>query len=126
MPNINAAMGCAQLERLPDFLYRKRILANKYEKAFSSVSGAIFFNEPNNCKSNYWLNVIILDKEKSAFRDEILARLNKAKRMSRPAWRPNNQLPMFSKSPHSDLTVAESLHDRLINIPSSPNIINCG
>ena len=126
MPNINAAMGCAQIEQLPDFLHRKRILANKYAKAFASVSGVTFFNEPNNCKSNYWLNVIILDKDKSVFRDEILSRLNKEKRMSRPAWRPNHQLPMFSKSPHADLSVAESLYARLINIPSSPSIIDSG
>jgi len=120
MPNINAAMGCAQLERLPDFIHRKRSLAAAYTRAFDGIDGVRFYAEPDNCQSNYWLNVLLLEEDSIELRDEVLTGLNEAGYMSRPAWLPNHQLEMYDDAPCDALPVAESLYRRLINIPSSP------
>lgn len=120
LPNINSALGCAQLEQLPGFLAQKRILAEKYQKAFASFDGARFFTEPAYGKSNYWLNALLLDEVHAARRDDVLAATNDSGLMTRPAWTLMSKLPMFCDSPKMDLTTAESLERRLINIPSSP------
>ncbi len=69
LPNINAALGCAQLEQLPTFLEKKRSLAEQYQRAFNLIKGITFFTEPEFAKSNYWLNVLLLDRENSHYRD---------------------------------------------------------
>jgi perosamine synthetase len=120
MPNINAALGCAQLEKLPSFLFSKRILAEKYRKAVADVPGISFFSEPIHSQSNYWLNTLILDNEYASKRDELLKATNDLGLMTRPAWALMHKLPMFTDCPKMDLSVAESLERRLINIPSSP------
>lgn len=122
MPNINAALGCAQLEQLPSFLVAKRGLAERYRQAFKDITGIHFFSEPVNCQSNYWLNTLLLDEEYADQRDTILAATNDAGIMTRPAWTLMNKLPMFDGCPKMDLCVAESLEKRLINIPSSANL----
>lgn len=119
MPNINAALGCAQLEQLPNFLTVKRDLAERYRQAFSNVTGIQFFSEPPNSRSNYWLNTLLLDKEFAGQRDVLLEVANDAGIMTRPAWTLMHKLPMFTCCPKMDLSVAESLELRLINIPSS-------
>lgn len=119
LPNINAALGCAQLEQLPGFLAAKRALAERYRHAFSAVSGLSFFSEPPDCRSNYWLNTLVLDEEYADQRDKVLAATNDAGIMTRPVWTLMNKLPMFAGCPRMDLPVAESLAQRLINIPSS-------
>lgn len=119
MPNINAALGCAQLEQLPGFLKAKRNVAELYRQTFSDIQGIRFFSEPPNCKSNYWLNTLLLDEKYSDQRDALLKITNDAGIMTRPAWTLMNKLPMFSECPKMDLSVAESLERRLINIPSS-------
>jgi len=119
MPNINAALGCAQLEKLTDFLAAKRFLAGLYSEAFAGITGVRFFSEPDNSRSNYWLNAIILDEDYAKQRDNVLACLNDAGYMSRPAWTLMHRLPMFCHCPQMKLDVAESLEQRLINIPSS-------
>ena len=119
MPNINAALGCAQLEQLPGFLKAKRDLAEQYRQAFSDIHGIRFFTEPTNSKSNYWLNTLLLDEQYADQRDALLKSTNDAGMMTRPAWTLMNRLPMFSVCPKMDLPVAESLERRLINIPSS-------
>lgn len=118
LPNLNAALGCAQMEQLPYFINKKRELAKKYEQVFSDIQGVSFFTEPVNSRSNYWLNAIILDKQYSNFRDEILEATNKAGFMARPAWKLMNELPMFKNCPKTDLNTAEDLESRIINIPS--------
>lgn len=119
MPNINAALGCAQLEQLPDFLAAKRNQADRYRMAFANISGVRFFSEPVNCRSNYWLNTLLINERYSGEMEALLSATNDAGIMTRPAWTLMNKLPMFSGCPKMDLSVAESLERRLINIPSS-------
>jgi perosamine synthetase len=119
MPNLNAALGCAQLELLPGFLERKRGLAERYRQAFAGFEGLRFFTEPDFARSNYWLNTLLLDEELAGERDAVLAATNDAGIMTRPAWTPMHRLPMFSDAPRMELPVTESLAARLINIPSS-------
>jgi perosamine synthetase len=122
MPNLNAALGCAQLERLPSFLERKRALAERYARAFEGVPGAKFFREPEHGRSNYWLNAILLDRTEAARRDEVLEAVNAAGFMARPAWTPMHRLPMYADCPRMDLSAADDLEARIINIPSSARL----
>ena len=119
MPNINAALGCAQLEQLPGFLEKKRALADRYQAAFAGVSGVSVVSEPAFARSNYWLNVILLDDAISSRRDALLQRFHAEGIMARPAWTLMHKLPMFRDCPRMDLSIAESIERRLINIPSS-------
>jgi len=118
MPNINAALGCAQLEKIPELIEQKRILTNKYEALITQLHGVKIFKEPSNSTNNYWLQTLILD---SAYkRDEILAFLNENGVMSRPIWEPMHMLNMFNDCPSADLKVTNELNRRVINIPSTP------
>lgn len=119
LPNINAALGCAQMERLTEFIRRKRALAEGYRRAFAEVEGVKFFSEPDFARSNYWLNVLLLDKEFSGERDSFLELSNSLGIMTRPAWTLMHKLSMYRECPRMDLTVAEDLERRIINIPSS-------
>jgi len=119
LPNLNAALGCAQLEQLPCFLANKRRLADLYKSAFNGLSGLRFVSEPEFASSNYWLNAILLDEELASERDKLLKLTNDNGIMTRPAWTLMHRLPMFAECPRMDLSVAESLERRLINIPSS-------
>ncbi len=122
MPNINAALGCAQLEQLPEFLRQKRKLAERYRQAFAGLQGARFFTEPEFAVSNYWLNVLLLKQDDEVERDEFLALLHANGIMARPAWVLMHRLPMFQHCPRMDVSIAESLAAKLINIPSSVNL----
>jgi len=116
MPNLNAALIVAQLEQLDEFLLSKEGLANAYESFFSSAD-IKFIKEPEDSKSNYWLNAIILkDKQQ---RDEFLDETNSSGIMTRPIWTLMNKLPMFKNAQRGDLTNAEWLEQRVVNIPSS-------
>lgn len=119
MPNINAALGVAQLESLDLFIEKKRLLAKTYEDFFRS--GPIsFFIEPENCQSNYWLNLVILDSEEE--RDQFLKETNSQGVMTRPVWRLMNKLPMFENCQKGSLVNSEWLEERVVNIPSSVKI----
>lgn len=122
LPNLNAALGCAQLERLPSFLERKRVLAARYRDAFAGVDGVSFFEEPDFAQSNYWLNVLLLDEEVADQRDAVLDQTNDAGLMTRPTWQLLHTLPMYEHCPHMDLSTATSLQRRLVNIPSTPDL----
>lgn len=122
LPNLNAALGCAQLEQLDGFLKRKRALAAAYDRAFAGVPGIRFAREPKGADSNYWLNAILLDEMHAGSRDELLTALNAAGFGARPAWTLMHRLPMFTACPRGDLRVAESIERRLINLPSSASI----
>ena len=116
MPNLNAALIVAQLEQLNGFLKSKRLLAKSYEKFFKG-SVTLFVSEPENSKSNYWLNSIVLkDKDQ---RNLFLDETNSQGIMTRPIWTLMNTLPMFKKSQCGNLTNAEWLEERVVNIPSS-------
>ena len=119
LPNLNAALGCAQLEQLPGFLVDKRRLFDRYQSAFANVKGISLVAEPTGCRSNYWLQALLLDESLSSQRDAVLAATNDAGLMTRPAWTLMHRLPMYNKAPKAPLPVAESLERRLINIPSS-------
>ncbi len=119
MPNLNAAVGCAQMERLPSFLASKRNLAETYRQAFQGIDGVAFFTEPIFARSNYWLNILLLDEACADQRDELLEKTNEVGIMTRPAWTLMHRLPMYRGCPAMELSVAERLSKSLINIPSS-------
>jgi perosamine synthetase len=119
MPNLNAALGCAQLENLPDFLASKRKLALRYIEAFKNVPGVKVVKDSPFTKSNYWLNALVLDEEVASQRDALLDATNENGIMTRPAWILMHHLPMYENCPRMDLSVAESLEKRIVNIPSS-------
>ena len=119
MPNINAALGCAQLNRLGEFLSAKRVLADKYSAGFAGVSSMSFIAEPRGTTSNYWLNTIRLNKPDTKLRDELLIAARLDGYMCRPAWNLLHTLPMYGDSPRAELPVAQNLWRSLINIPSS-------
>lgn len=122
LPNLNAALGCAQLERLSDMVSRKRKLAARYDEAFSGIEGVRFLREPEGTQSNYWLNAIVLQGDQLANRDAILAALNDAGYMSRPVWTLMHRLPMYQACPRMDLSTAERLEAAVVNVPSSPRL----
>jgi perosamine synthetase len=119
MPNLNAALGVAQLEQMPVFLRKKRELATKYAEVFSKVEGVQFMNEPEGCESNYWLNAILLDPGREDAFAHILKTTHDQNIMTRPAWLPMHKMRLYSHCPRMALDVAENLATRLINIPSS-------
>lgn len=117
LPNINAALGVAQLEQLPSLVEKHRALAERYVGAFKGLDGARIFVEPVFARSNYWLNVLLLDKGSASERDAILEATRAIGFMTRPAW--TLRLPMYASCPRMDLSTAESLEQRVINLPSS-------
>ena len=119
LPNLNAALGCAQLEQLPVFLAKKRRLAHAYRAEFANEPRVRFLDEPKGAESNFWLNAIVLREPNLATRDQILAATNAAGFMTRPTWRLMHELPMYAANPRDDLSVAEGLEASIVNIPSS-------
>ena len=119
MPNINAALGCAQLEELPEFIIKKRALAEKYRKVFEGNGIVDFFTEPVFSKSNYWFNALLLKSKMAHMRDRLLALLNDNNIMSRPIWNLMYTLEMYKDCPRMDCSNAEDIGQRLVNIPSS-------
>ncbi len=119
LPNLNAALGYAQLADLADFLAAKRALAARYQARFADVAGTSIFVEPPFAESNYWLNALLLDPEAADQRDSLLATMHEAGVLARPAWTLLHRLPMYGDCPRTDLSVAEDLERRLINLPSS-------
>ncbi len=116
MPNLNAALACAQLEELDGFLRKKRELSNEYKNFFQG-SNVQFVTEKEGCKANYWLNTILL--KDTSERDEFLRYTNSRKVMTRPAWRLLNTLPMYKNCHTDNLQNARELSERIVNIPSS-------
>lgn len=123
LPNLNAALGCAQLENLPRLIEQKRRLADHYRQAFAKVEGVKFFSEPAFARSNYWLNVLLLDQPDPAMRDALLEASNSQGLMTRPVWTLMHRLPMFADCPRMpELDIAENIESRLLNIPSSAKL----
>jgi perosamine synthetase len=119
MPNLNAALGCAQLEKLPTILEHKRRLAESYREAFATVPGVRFVSEPKGTRSNYWLNSLMVESGRIEDRDALLAATNDAGIMTRPVWTLMHELPMYAACPRMDVTIAERIEASLINLPSS-------
>lgn len=117
LPNINAALGCAQLEQLERFVKAKRVLAGEYETLFKNASSYTFVTEPAGCRSNYWLNAVIC--ESAAAREELLQKTNAAGVMTRPIWALMPDLPMYSSCDRDELKNSRWLEERVVNLPSS-------
>lgn len=117
MPNINAALGCAQLENIDRYVASKRETAAIYADFFKDIPDITFFTEPENCRSNYWLNVVML-KDKAA-QQEFLEYTNDHGVMTRPVWELMNRLEMFKHCETDGLKNTQWLADRIVNIPSS-------
>ena len=122
MPNLNAALGLAQLEQLPSFIESKRGLFRKYQSAFQNIEGVRLFGEPSECKSNYWLQTLLLNEANIDQREALLEATNDVGLMTRPAWKLMNELSHFQDCPSMNLDAAQSLSKRIINIPSSASL----
>lgn len=119
LPNLNAALGCAQMESLPNFVKAQRTIANEYE-AWAREKGVMFVEEPTGAIANYWLNAFILEDRKEL--EAFLSITNDNGIMTRPAWKPMHQLGVYQNCLQGDLSNTEWLADRVVNIPSSvPN-----
>jgi len=116
LPNLNAALGCAQLEQLEAFIANKRTLAARYADHFSGGDFQ-FVTEPADCRSNYWLNAVICGSLEQ--RDTLLKATNENGVMTRPIWALMNHLPIYAHCRKGDLTQAEWLEARVVNLPSS-------
>jgi aminotransferase in exopolysaccharide biosynthesis len=116
LPNINAALGCAQLEQLEAFIAKKRELASRYADYFKR-SDFEFIKEPTDCRSNYWLNAVICADHEH--RDALLKATNDKGVMTRPIWALMNRLPVYKNCRKGTLTNAEWLEARVVNLPSS-------
>ena len=122
MPNINAALGCAQLEHLDEYVADKRATAAAYAEYFSQVDDIQLFTEPENCFSNYWLNAVILKDHEA--QQEFLQYTNDHGVMTRPIWELMSRLPMFGHCQHDDLENTIFFADRVVNIPSSVRLVD--
>lgn len=117
MPNINAALGCAQMENLDRYIENKRETAQKYRDFFSTKSNITFFTEPTDCHSNYWLNAILLKDRQS--QQNFLKYTNDHGVMTRPVWQLMSRLEMFKECQTDGLENTFWLEERIVNIPSS-------
>lgn len=117
MPNINAALGCAQMENLEQYVESKRRIADRYQAFFAERPDITFFTEPEHCRSNYWLNVVLL-KDRQA-QQEFLEYTNDHGVMTRPVWQLMNRLEMFKECETDGLENTVWLEERIVNLPSS-------
>ncbi len=126
MPNINAALGCGQLERIDEYLRSKRALAVRYQTLFSDMPhDVVVLKEASHTRSNYWLNVLRIKARNSvAVRDSLLSFLLAAGIKSRPIWQLMHRLSMYKKCPCMPVSIAESLWDSVLLLPSSPDLLN--
>lgn len=119
MPNINAALGCAQLEQLDGFLAAKRRLNARYAEAFRDVPGASIFVDADYAESNFWLVTMVLDTPDEAVRDAFLEACHEKELLCRPVWKGMHHLPMYHDCPRAELTHADALESQIVNLPSS-------
>ena len=122
MPNINAALGNAQIRKIKKLLKYKKNLALKYHKSFKHIKEIKIFKQQDHAESNYWLNTIILSKEAEELRDILIKSLHKIGLQVRPAWKPLNKLRMYRNCEKDSLDKTHGISKRLINLPSGYNI----
>ena len=122
MPNINAALGCAQLEKLEVFLKKKERMASVYANIFEGFSEARFMNDDEYSKSNHWMHSLVLENEGE--RNALLDKLMGINIHCRGVWKPMHLLPMYQSCPKMDCSKSERLAGRTINFPSSANLID--
>ena len=123
MPNINAALGLAQLEKLQLFLNAKKKLFFKYKKSFKKLLGLKLYENNKLSDSNYWLQTVILDKKNSKYKNKIIQLAHKKQIFLRPAWKLISNLKPYRKKPKMNLDGAKDIYNRSINLPSSQNLI---
>ena len=123
MPNLNAALGLAQFEKIQIFLKAKRRLFKKYYNVLNKIKGISLYREPKNANSNYWLQTLILDKNKSILKNKILKESHKKLIFSRPVWKLISDLKPYKRSQKMNLSGAKEIYNRAINIPSSQSLI---
>ena len=119
MPSINAAIGLSQLKKLNFIIKKKKKLFLNYKKEFKKYSEFVLLDQPKNCKSNFWLNTIILKNNSIKIRDNIIKKLNQYGVQARPCWKLLHKLKQFSNYPQMNLSISEKLEKSIINIPSS-------
>lgn len=125
MPNLNAALGVAQMAQLSTRLAQKRALAQRYIDAFAGAEGVAVFAERPGTTANYWLNTLLLSPEIAAARDTVLEALNAAGLMARPVWEPLHTLAIYANCPRAALPVTTDLAARIVNVPSSAKLGGC-
>jgi len=123
MPNLNAALGLAQMEKLPIFLKAKKSLFKKYNEIFKKLNGISLYNQPKDSDSNYWLQTLVLNKEHIKLKNKILKESHKKSIYTRPVWKLISELKPYKKSQKMNLSGAKEIYNRTINIPSSQSII---
>jgi len=121
LPNLNAALGLAQMESLSSYLQSKREIATKYQN-WGNENELNFITENLSSNSNYWLNCVITENKK--IRDLMLKKTNESKIMTRPTWTPMHKLSMYKNCQRTDMKNTEWLSSRIVNVPSSPISIN--
>lgn len=119
LPNLNAALGCAQLEQLAGFVAAKRRLAVRYMEAFEGLRGVRILREPQGTQSNYWLVTLLAETADAAWLEAVLLALHGEKFLARPVWQPLHLLPMYRHCPRASLMITENLAQRIISLPSS-------
>jgi len=124
MPNINAAVGCAQMEQLPLFVEQKRKLAQEYLQIFKHIEGVQIIQEPIGAVSNYWLNALRLESCTIQERDRFIQKANEAGVNVRPTWVLMHKLPMYQDCPRMELPTAEEIERTIVNIPSSVKLLS--
>jgi len=127
LPNLNAALGVAQLEDLKLLLDAKSQLAERYRAAVADLEGVELVTEPAGCRSNHWLVTLRFlaadPREAERQRLQLLEAAHSAGLLLRPVWKLLHQLPMYAAAPRSELPVAEDQVQRLVNLPSSPQLL---
>ena len=123
MPNVNAALGLAQLEKIKTFIKAKKKLFKKYFNAFHEVENISVFEQPNNSDSNYWLQTLVLKQNNIKLKNKILKELHKKSIFARPAWKLISELKPYKKYQKMDLSGSKEIYDKIINIPSSQSLI---
>jgi len=121
MPAINAQIGIAQLKKINLFLKKKRKLFQRYEKKFKNIKIVKLLKEPKNCKSNYWLQTLILEKKSSKIKNNILKITNQKNIQTRPIWQVLTKNKYLKKYPSMKLKNSLDLANKVINLPSGPN-----
>ena len=123
MPNLNAALGVAQIEKINIFLKAKRILFKKYFNIFRKIKGISLYKEPKNANSNYWLQTLVINKNNIHLRNKILKESHRKSIYTRPAWRLISELRPYKKNQKMDLSGAKEIYNKIINLPSSHSLI---
>ena len=123
MTNINASLACANIKKLKKFLILKKKLFKVYKNKFANLKQVEILEQPKNCRSNYWLQTLIIKKSSRSLLHYLLQNLNKNKIQCRPVWKLMHEINYLSKCPRSDLSNSKKIYNQIINIPSSPQLL---